>query len=199
MKKYILVLALGVTSFGAFAQGFGDLKKAAKDVDVEAVKTVVKEKTGDASTAKGSDLTEKVAKTINVDKEKVDAAAKVATDAVKNVTADNVESIKEVAEEKIADIKAKKSEETEDVKDVEEKSVSVTDLKAETKEKEALKDEKKANLLAKITSLGTKITGAESKLGLLKESGASSEEVSKKSAIIDAAKAKLATLTASFK
>ncbi len=30
MKKYILVLALGVTSFGAFAQGFGDLKKQQK-------------------------------------------------------------------------------------------------------------------------------------------------------------------------
>lgn len=196
MKKYILVLALVVTSFGAFSQGFGDLKKAAKDVDVEAVKTAVDEKTGDASTAKGSELTEKVAKAINVDKEKVDAAAKVATSAVKNVTADKVEKIKKVADDKVADIKAEK---TEEAKAVEENSVSATDLKSETTEKKALKDEKKANLLAKITSLGTKITGAESKLGLLKESGASEEEVSKKSAIIDAAKAKLAKLTASFK
>ena len=195
MKKYILVLAIGVTSFGTFAQGLGDLKKAAKDVDVEAVKAVVVEKTGEASTAKGSELTQKVAKTINVDKDKVDAAAKVATDAVKNVTADKIADIKEVADEKIADIKAEKAEKAEEVK---EESVSVEDLKVETAEKEALKDEKKANLLAKITALGTKIAGAESKLGLLKESGASEEEVAEKTSIIDRAKEKLAALTSSF-
>jgi len=196
MKRFILLLALGGISFGAFAQGLGDLKKAVKDVNSDAVKAVVKEKTSESSIAKVEELTSKVAEAINVDKDKVDAAAKVATDAVKNVTADKVEKITKFADDKVADIKAGK---TEEVIDVEESAVNVTVLKSETTSKEALKDEKKANLLAKITALGTKITGAESKLGLLKESGASSEEVSKKSVVIDAAKAKLATLIASFK
>ncbi len=115
------------------------------------------------------------------------------------MTADKVEKTTKIADDKVADIKAEKAEKTEEVKEVEESAESATDLKSETTSKEALKDEKKANLLAKITALGTKITGAESKLGLLKESGASSEEVSKKSAVIDVAKAKLATLIASFK
>ncbi len=194
MKIYILVLTLSLVSFGAFAQGLGDLKKAAKDVDVETVKTVVEEKTGKASTAKGDELAGGVAKAINVDKTKVDAAAKVATDAVKNVTAEDVKKIKEVADEKLVDMKANKSEEAVEVKE----AVTVDDLKVETEVKEALKDEKKANLLTQITALGTKITGAEAKLSSLKESGASKEEVSEKSRIIDAAKAKLASLTSSF-
>jgi len=197
MKKYILVFTLGVTSFGAFSQGFGDLKKAAKEIDVEAVKTVVEEKTGEASSAKGEELTGKVAEALNVDKEKVDAAAKVATDAVKNVSADKIEKVKDVAVDKI--LKAEKPEATEEVTGVEEKNMNLNDLKTATTVKNNLKEEKTANLLAKITALGSKISGAESKLGLLKDSGASSEEVSKKTAIIDAAKAKLAALTASFK
>jgi hypothetical protein len=53
-------------------------------------------------------------------------------------------------------------------------------------------------LLTKITDLTTKITAAESKLALLKESGASLETLTSKAAIIEGAKTQLATLTASY-
>ena len=72
------------------------------------------------------------------------------------------------------------------------------ELKNELKDKEALKGEKKTALLTKITSLGSKITAAESKLGLLKKSGIDPAELLKKTAIIDGAKAKLAGLTSAF-
>ena len=183
MKKYILVLALGLTSFGAFSQGLGDLKNAVKDAE---------KKSEEISKSKEDEMKGKVADAINVDKEKVDAAATVASDAVKDATADKVEKLKEVANEKVTSAKTKNEEAKKEVE------TEVVDVETKTAEKEALKNEKKAALMTKITALGSKIADAESKLGMLKKSGASEEEVSTKSKIIEAAKGKLATLKSSF-
>ena len=221
MKKYILVLALSIVSFGAFAQGLGDLKNAAKDaknVDTEAVKetaqgvldggkdavqSAAEEKAGETTNGKVDELKTKAADAINVDASTVDAAtdavAGVAGDAVKNVAADKVAAIKEVAEAKLADMKAKRAAKLETKKNDPAKLAEYNEeLKAETAEKEALKGEKRTALLAKITALGSKIAAAESKLGLLEKSGIEPAELLKKTSILDGAKAKLAGLTSSF-
>jgi len=212
MKKNVLVLALSIVSFGAFAQGLGDLKNAAKEAEsakekvtaaIDTEKKAAEEKTAKINAEKTDELKNKAAEVVNVETTTVDAAANAvegfAGDAAKKIATDKVDAIKEVAEAKLADIKAKRAEKLEaikgDPKKVEEHNAT---LKTETAEKEALKSEKKAALLTKITTLGSKIAAAESKLELLKKSRASEEEVSTKTKILDGAKAKLASLTASY-
>jgi hypothetical protein len=212
MKKNILVLALSIVSYGAFAQGLGDLKNAAKDVEnvesakdaaKDAAQSAVDEKASETSTGKVDEIKGKAADAVNVDAGTVDAATDAVTgiagDAVKNVASEKVAKIKEAAEAKLADMKAKRAAKLEEKKNDPAKLAEYNEeLKAETEEKEALKGEKKAALLAKITSLGSKIAAAESKLGLLEKSGLAPAELLKKTAILDGAKAKLASLTSSF-
>jgi hypothetical protein len=214
MRKNILVLALSIVSFGAFAQGLGDLKNAAKDaknVDTEAikevandaVKTVVEDEKVEANTSKVNELKTKAADAINVESETIDATkaivAGVAGEAAENIASEKVVKIKESAEAKLADMKAKREAKLAEKKSDPEKLAEYnTELKSEVEEKEALKGEKKTALLAKITSLGSKITAAESKLGLLEKSGIDPAELLQKTAILDGAKSKLAALTSSF-
>ena len=211
MKKNILVLALSIVGFGAFAQGLGDLKKAAKDAEQVQEKANVAVKKGKeavvasedkakaASSEKENDLKKKVADATNIDVETVDAASDAVAGVAKDATAEKVDAIKATATAKLDDAKAKRTEKLEAIKgDSEKVAEHNANLKAEATEKEAEKDEKKAALLTKITALGSKITAAESKLTSLKEAGASEEEVSTKTKVIDAAKEKLAALTSSY-
>lgn len=211
MKKNILVLGLSIASLGAFAQGLGDVKNAAKEAQKIKVE-VVEEEVSKSKFAEDQDLT-KAVKTVKVDElvekaEKIvgvdagtvtkakDAVAEVAGDAIKDAANDKVEEIKEAAENQIEAVNSTKDEVLATATDKSE--ASADELGAKVEQKETLKEEKKTALLANIATLSSKITAAESKLEILKKSGISPEELVEKTAIIDGAKAKLASLTAAY-
>jgi hypothetical protein len=115
---------------------------------------------------------------------------------LKDAATEKVEELKEATENEIEAVHSTKDEVLASATDKSE--ISAEDLGAKVEQKEALKEDKKTALLANITTLGSKITAAESKLEVLKKSGIASEELVSKMAIVDGAKAKLASLTAAY-
>jgi hypothetical protein len=209
MKRNVLVLALLMSSVGAFAQNFKDKAKELQNVKTEVVqesaeskgRTVMVDNATEVTATKTKNLTIKAAKgtVVNAGTAVVEAVTEEVEVMIEEVATEKVDDLKEAAEATIEEVQTIEEEvlvnATEAHKTTE---TDITKLSAEVAGKEALKEDKKTALLTKITALGAKVTAAESKLEVLKKSGLAPEALIEKTAIIDSAKTKLAALTASY-